>query len=76
MRDALQVGSFVRLEGRGDAEFVVLGCTEHTARVRRWPLADAPPAEEVLRTQISKEDCAAGCRTGHAGSVRSLEVHE
>ncbi len=49
----LKTGDIVTVDVHGDDEFMVLDFTEHTARIRRWPLTDAPPAEEVLRSQIT-----------------------
>ena len=57
MREAiypeLKTGDMVRVDDRGPDEFMVFSVTEHTARIRRWPLVDAPLAEEVLRSKLT-----------------------
>jgi hypothetical protein len=54
MRDTLQVGSFVRLEGRGNTEFVVLAHDPETLTVREWPITNAPPAFTVNRSSATE----------------------
>jgi hypothetical protein len=48
----LKVGLIVKVKNRGRQPFMVVSVTEHTVRVKQWPIIDAPPAEEVLRTEI------------------------
>ena len=54
MRDALQIGSFVRIEGRGNHEFVVLRLDAETLSVRQWPITSAPSSFTVPRNTVTE----------------------
>ncbi len=52
----IKVGDMVRVKGRGRQNFMVITLTEHTVRVKQFPVIDAPPAEEVLRSEVITSD--------------------
>lgn len=54
MRDTLSIGSFVRIEGQGKKEFVVIGLGTEILTVREWPLTSAPPAFAVNRSSATE----------------------
>ena len=51
----LQIGDMGFVAGEGEKLHMVLAVTEHTVRVKEWPIADAPPAKEILRSQFHPE---------------------
>jgi hypothetical protein len=54
MHDApLKVGDFVTCDDApANKPFMVITVNEHTVRIKEWPILDAPPAREVLRSQV------------------------
>lgn len=48
---AVLVGAMGFVEGRGEKLFMVIARTGDGLRVKEWPIADAPPADEITLEQ-------------------------